>query len=96
MTEKFNNNGEVALGSSSNQRAMKNKALFSFASTVTKRLQERSFFKIMSCLVLHCSVEVLITMSTNLFPSGQKGPIPNISIYKNKTLSNICHVGLKS
>lgn len=61
MTEKFNNNGEVALGSSSNHHAMKNKALFAFASTVTKRLQEKSpFLKIMSCLVLHCSVKVLM------------------------------------
>lgn len=86
MTEKFSNNGEVALGFSSNHSAMKNKALFSFAPTVTKRLQEKSFFKIMSCLVLRCSVEVLIpTWEQTTFPSGQKGPIPTTSIYKNKT-----------
>ena len=55
MTEKFNNNGEVASGSSSNHHAMKNRAVSSFASTVTKRLQEKSFFlKLTSCLVLHC------------------------------------------
>lgn len=30
MTEKFGNNGQVLLGSSSNHHAMKNKALFSF------------------------------------------------------------------
>lgn len=63
MTEKLNNHGELALGSSSNHHAMKNTALFSFASTVTKRLQEKSLFlKIMSCLVLHCSVKVSMSI----------------------------------
>lgn len=73
MTEKFSSDGEAAPRLWQQHHAMENKALLAFASTVTRRLQDKSPFpKPPISAVLHCRVKVLMpAVPTNPIPLGQ-------------------------